>query len=403
LGVTFFIPSYKENGYLYTNLGFGYHKIKNLRRNIYLQGNSDISLTDLMAKNLNNRDIFENDLSDINAYDNIRLDWLSILGYDAYLINPLYDENGVHHGQWNSILGENEQVIPKYSATESTDIEEYNFTYSGNINDVFYFGTGISLQHFSYKIESAYSEFFQNHGDNFDLKNQLTTNGNGVNLKIGAIVRATKFLRFGLSFQTPTWYGLRNWHFGELEYSQNASAVSTPEADYTYQFGTPLKAQASVGFILGKKAAVNIDYQFSGKKYTLSDDYSRTDIDPNNDAKYTHAVKLGAEIRLGKYYKIRGGGAFFSAPVKQNAFKYFPNYTTRTDMEYFVPKNTYYGTCGFGYAQNSFSIDLAYAYQLQNQDFFAADIFRPTADFSGNSANIRSHSHNIILTFAMRY
>jgi hypothetical protein len=409
LAWVFNIPSNKESGYLATNLSFGYHKIKDFNRKIYMQSNSNsvVSLTDLMANSLNRDDrnmIFEDDLLNEGAYNDARLDWLSILGYDAFLVNPIY-ENEKHIGQWTSFLNNNENILPNYLATERGSIGEYNFTYSGNVNDLFYLGAGISYQTVMYNIDAVYSEFYPVHEDYFDLNNIFEAKGGGVNIKLGTLIRATNWLRLGLSFQTPTWYWLRDYHYANLKYSGNEKSVGTPEIDYIYTFSTPIKVQASVGFVLGKCVAINVDYQFSNKKYLLKDDYMKNyeSIDYNNDAKFTHIIKFGAEVRLGKYFKIRGGGAFITAPIEQDAFKYYPYYTTRTDTEYFVSKNSYYGTSGLGYAKNNISIDLAYAYYRQNHDFFAAENFRPTADFTGSGTKLKTHSHNIVATIAFRY
>ena len=399
----FNIPTYKTSGYLSTNLSFSYHKVKDFNRRVHLQSNSNsvVSLTDLMAGYLNRETgkIFEEDLINRNAYDDIRLDWISILGYDAYLIDPVYDENDEHTGKWVSILDPKEKILPAYRAIERGNISDYNFTYSGNVNDRVYFGAGISMQSVSYSISSVYSEDFPNNRDYFDLRNNFSTSGFGVNLKFGAIFRATDFMRIGLSFQTPTWYSMRDWHVADLKYSENRNEVSTPEADYWYQLSTPLKAQASVGFIIGGRAAINVDYQFSDKHYSMSDDFMNYKVDKNNDAKYLHTVKLGAELRLGNNFKVRGGGAFISAPINQDAKKIYLYPTTRTDLEYFITKNTCYGTFGIGYAKNGFSLDFAYVYQQQNQKFYAF----PTEGYDDLGAKLKTQRHHIVATMAFRY
>ena len=396
----FHIPTYKESGYMSSSLSLSYHKIKDFNRKIYLQSNSSsvVSLTDLMADFLEKNSVYESDF-EYDPYGNVNIGWLSVLGYESFLIDPIYNEDEQHTGKWTSILGRNETVLPAYEATERGNIGEYNFTYSGNVNDKIYFGAGLSMLNISREIHSIYSEEYIDYGDYFDLNNYFITKGYGVNLKLGAIVRATDFLRLGLSFQSPSWYWLKDWHTAKLEYFEvkNSYTGSTPEADYLYSFSSPVKVQASVGFTVGKRAAINLDYQFSGKKYSMSDDYGKFEVDADNYAKYLHTLKLGAELRLGECFKIRAGGAFISAPISQDAVKLLPYNTTRTDAEYFVSKNTYYGTCGIGYAKGGFCIDLAYAYQQQNQNFFAAE------NFENFGATLRTHKHNVIATVAFRY
>ena len=393
------ISTRKDSGYLSSSFGLSYHKIKDFKRKVYLQNNSNsiVSLTDLMAGFLTRPAgdfIYKDDLLSPNAYNDTRLGWLSVLGYGACLIYP--DENNATNGKWYSILDPDEIILPSYQATESGNISDYNLTYSGNVNNRVYFGIGLSMQSISYIIQSTYSEHYPNHDDYFNLNNYFMTTGFGANFKVGVIVRATDFMRLGFSLQTPTWYSMRDRFNADLKYSVN-DMVSTPDADYFYKFSLPLKAQASVGFIIAKKAAINIDYQFSDKQYSMSDAYGKFDIDHNKNAKYIHTVKLGAEVRLSDNFKIRAGGAFISAPINQNAAKLLPLNTTRTDFEYFVTKNTFYGTFGIGYAKNFFGIDLAYAYQQQNHNFFAAE------NFDNFGATLKTHNHNIVATVAFRY
>jgi hypothetical protein len=401
LSWVFNIPTYKESGYLSSNISFGYHKIKDFNRTTFIQNQSpmNVSLANYIADYSVGlpESAFDND-----AYNNDEIGWLSILGYETWLINP--DENASN--KWLPVLNNGEGVLPYYRSNESGYIGEYNFTYSGNVNDFVYFGAGISLQSLNYSKISTYYEEFEEGGD-FYLDNTFLTSGIGINFKLGAIVRPTKFLRLGLSFTTPSYYAMT-----DIQQSATLNSLifeeaeeSTPDAKTNYSFHSPLKLQASVGFILGKVSAINVDYQFSNqnKMHFLGNNYNHY-IDDNQDitnyAKAVHTVKAGVEFRLGDYVKLRGGFAYISAPVSENAQKNLPYNSTRTDAEYFAPKHSIYGSVGVGFAfKNNMALDFAYANGTQYQAFAP---FQATGR-NDNKANLKTSRNNFVATFALRY
>ncbi|MDR2684861.1 MAG: hypothetical protein LBB53_05730 [Prevotellaceae bacterium] len=414
LSWVFHIPSNKESGYLSSNLSFGYQKIKDFSRVTALQNNSrlSISISDYITGLTNG--LYESALESSNAYNNPEIGWLSILGYNAYLINPVKDENNKHNGKWTSALDNGEKISPSYTSKESGSISEYNFTYSGNINDIVYFGAGISLQSVSYLNISTYGETFEN-GGGLLLDNTFSTSGTGINLKFGAIVRPTNFLRLGLGIITPSYYTMTdNQQYGTLQskrFSDNNPPASVPENNKTYySFQSPLKMQASIGFVFGKISAVNFDYQFSNQnKMRFSGSYPDSYLYDNqyiNDfAKSVHTLKAGIEFRLGKAVKLRGGFAYISAPVKEEAQKLLPFNSTRTDTEYFANQNYIYGSAGVGFVLgNNISLDFAYACNTQNQTFtpFAVNT-KEIANYKDYQASLKTVKHNFVATFAVRY
>lgn len=103
-------------------------------------------------------------------------------------------------------------------------------------------------------------------------------------------------------------------------------------------YQTPLKFQASVGFIIGKSAIISFDYLLTDYKgYTrLKSEVNETDVfdngnvyeldnnDINTYALLGHTFKVGAEYCLSEEFSVRGGFAYQTASVGDNAVKLVP-------------------------------------------------------------------------------
>lgn len=399
------LPSGRETGYMASNFSFAYFKLKDFNRSVALKTRDySVSLTDFMASmtnGLSEQALQFDDGNNYNPYNNADIGWLSALGYQGYLIEP--DTTSSVPNSWNSLLKSGEKVSPKYQATESGNVANFNVSYSGNISDVVYFGTGVSIQTLDYLLTSHYGEDFET-GGNFDLGTLLKTDGIGVNFNFGLIYRPSSVLRFGASFQTPTYYGMSDKNYADIT-RENGYHTTSNEALTEYRFKTPFKFQLSAGAVVGTVAAFNVDYQYSALNKMRFGDYNNdafTDLysldnkDISNLAKATSTVKIGAEVHTAKHVKLRGGFAYATSPIAQKAVKPLIYNTVRTDTEYFTEQSQIFASCGVGFNWDELFLDLAYMYNRRNQTFmpFLAN---------GKSAQVASNYHNIVATLVWRY
>jgi hypothetical protein len=402
LSWVFHYDSYRESGYLSSNLSFGYQRIKDFNRNIVINNDNftSASISRFIADYTTENGLNDGQLANIDVYNDVNIGWLSILGYDAGLMDLVSGKTD----QWTSTLDNGEKVLSSYYAEERGSIDDYNFTYSGNVNDIVYFGTGISIQSISHTIDSHYYEDFEK-GGGLDLNNYIFTSGVGVNFKIGAIVRPVKFLRLGLGFTSPTYYAMTDKLSSSLSSAfVDYEKMKTPSDKYFYNYHSPLKFQASAGFIFGKTAAINLDYQFANNKgmnFSLSnkDYYSYANQDIRYFAKNVHTIKAGAEFRVAERIRLRGGFAYISSPLQKNIQKVLPLNSIRTDAETLITRNSFYGSAGVGFILGSnISLDLTYALLAQNQTFtpFATEL-------PEYKANLKNLQNNFLATFAVRY
>ena len=206
--------------------------------------------------------------------------------------------------------------------------------------------------------------------------------GSGFNFKAGVIIRPTDFFRVGLAFHSPTFYTIDQYSDQHMDFdgvngSRHETEISATSLSYDLQ--TPLKAQASLGFVIGKRAIIGLEYQFEDYSairisdcdgvYSYYDgerldrwtdhyvDFDKVDEKDriNEVLGVAHTIKLGAEVNVAKGFAVRLGTAFVTKPLTKEAGldQNFP-----TDYPVSFPQNTFYVTGGWGYRGESFFVDI---------------------------------------------
>ncbi len=387
------------------NFGFSYNKIKSFDREIGAYGASrNTSLTDYMA-DISSRGIGV----DPNTMDLKYDPWLSVLGFNSYLINDEYyllddniadipDNRGYNY---SSLLGINETVNNSLSLSERGSIDVYDFTIGTSINNVLNLGVSLSLTDIYYNLYSENSEDFSigtNAG--FDLRNWLTSEGNGVGVKVGLIYRPVNALRFGLSYHSPTWYSMTDVYTSEINHNVTQYVDLTANPDYKpgyypnnedmenyrqdYNFKTPDKWTLSAAAVLSNSLILSLDYEltnygsmkYSEKSGLVVSDEDSYDQNANSfiksDFKTSSTVRAGLEYRFTPQFLGRLGYAWMQNPYdttfKENANAVTVGATTAYRME----GDANYFTGGVGYRFNrNFYADLAVVYKTQDDDLYS--------------------------------
>jgi hypothetical protein len=342
-------------------------------------------------------------------YNDINIPWLSILAFEGYLINP--DEN--NSGLWKSVLFENEKVVPSYNVTVRGYMDEYSFGWSGNFSNRVFAGATLNIRTLSYLINSTYAETFGAGGrENLSLGNYMHTTGSGINLNIGAIVLPTNHLRLSFALQTPTMYDLFDYHNGTVSskilYDNGFQdyQLTTEDAKLSYMLIDPLKLNAGVAYLLGKKGLISAEYHFSDYSTSkLRDETGNAnpfDLE-NNDTKSmlttSHTVKLGVEFKPVDVFSVRAGFAHVTPGTKSETKKLLRLNTTRTDPEFFRYTGTNYFTAGIGYRQSYWYLDFAVMHKREGMEFepFVTD------NHEAKPAVINLNNTNILATVGFRF
>lgn len=373
-----------------------------------------------------------------NPYYDSSSDWLSILAYNAYMVNPV-GNNSTYQGLWDgSSSGD-----AMFTTRESGYVDEYNIDFGGNIMNTLYWGLGFGITDISYRQESYYDELIDNaqveNSSNsaltrgtaeYALSNWKRTTGNGFNFKVGLIFKPINELRFGIAVHTPTYYSLQSSYNGIIDYEyknaagqiQHSSYKSgtdysseTPYAYYDWSMHTPWKLMVGAAGVIGSSAIVSLDYERQayndmsakdGDGYSL--DYVNTDIKDTYQA--TNIIRLGLELRPTSSFSLRCGFNYETTDATDGAYNASqPVYTAGTNPAYTLTDNTYRITAGMGYRYHGFYADLAYVYSNRKSKWngfssVQADSGTGNYSFTGApTADLTDTNNHIVLSLGFKF
>ncbi len=393
--------------------GFSYERIKSFNRSGVMNGTSQFSsITDYMAGYTNG--IQESDLSTANSndpYNNTNVPWISELAYQSYLINP--NTSTTTPNQWNSLLGASEHVTPQYAFTENGYVDQYNLGYGVNINNFVYLGASMGFQDLSYSTSTNYLESFGN-GGSMNLQNQIYTSGSGFDVKIGAIVRPTNFLRLGISYHSPMFYSMTDNYYADINYNTQykGTAYTPSEGGYSkYKLQTPSVLTLGVAGIIGQKGLISFDYEYADySTMKLRDDnnsafaFNTENQDISNMMQGVSTYKIGGEYRITNSLALRLGYNYITPATKSNAVRNLPNNTVRTDPQYFLQGTTQNYTAGIGYNYKNWNFDVAYVLMDQKESFYPYnDTWIYSAANTVRPASLITKTNNFVMTVGVRF
>lgn len=347
----------------------GYNQIDNYRQNQSISVFNDrSSLTEFFADQANG--FSAADLNQSNSYAG--------LGYAAFLINE--DSPGV----WKpSVPGGN--IQQSLNTIETGRRNEWTLGIAGNFEDFLYMGISVALQDIKYSYEMSFVESDINNLHQVDVLpdstafQQLTfydyyqTKGNGINGKLGIILRPIDFFRFGISVETPTVLSLDDDYYatatGKFDgdpttYQMNDS--DNPEGTFSYRLTTPFKASAGAMVMLQKMGFITADLEFidySSARYS-GDNSPNTGFvdftDQNQSIRdlfdYGYNLRFGGEYRY-SVLRARLGFAQHGAVMKKDGLSYIDWDSGETLS---VRGNRRFYTGGFGIKADSYYLDFAY-------------------------------------------
>jgi hypothetical protein len=344
----------KSDGWISVNYGVTYNRINNFHDYNSFNGfNLRSSLLEAYVNQANG--LPESSLNSFGtalAWDTFLIDTISPLNYF-----PQIPFGGVNQTRIERATGR---------------MAETGFSFGGNYSNKFFVGASINFTNVYFNRETIYSEQVPTDSvlvvlNDWSQNEKLTIEGRGTNLKLGAIYRANDWLRFGLSFHTPTFFNLNDEYKIRMtanykDSSRTSLSSESPQNIINYRINTPSRLSGSVGFIFLQRGLFNIDYEFVNyKRGRLSSsiiDYSQENNNMMNNYKAASNIKLGSEFMLTSEIGVRAGYAFLGSPIITNSKN------NGSVQNYSV---------GIGYKTNSFFIDFAYQYAISKYDFFPYD------------------------------
>lgn len=425
----------------FLNFAFNYHKRVNFNRQFASKGGlNGNSLTWQMADMIDgaedgNGGLFyqsEDDFYGSNGLlnaDNPYMDrkyvgtpYLGAMGARTGLVDVKGDEDGniTDIYGWNGIDGE-------YYSRETGSVNEYDFNVSFNVRDRFYFGATLGVYDIDYLRYSSYGENMQRlngeYQGNFTLNNTYKTEGTGIDLKVGTIIRPFEYspFRFGLAIHTPILYNMSDRYTSVLvtnlalenstvSYTENLrDYLSGGQYVWDYRLITPWRFNVSVGTIVGGIMALDAEYEFENYSATKLQNAEGVELNGQSAVKETlkgvHSFRVGMETKVSSAFSVRAGYHFRSTPITSDAFKNIPvTDNTRTDAEYLNLKSRQAVSVGLGYRGRLVYADVAYKYDFYKGDFYAFD---GGLDQSGNlllsPTKVNNERHQLLFTIGVHF
>ncbi len=363
-------------------VGFGINRLKDFNNRIMIEGfNDKNSILDTYVE-------YSDGINPkyLNDFD-------TRLAFDTYLIDTIPGETNFQYLNAYEYIGGFHGSLQRKSIETKGSINEPLLSGGGNFNNKLYFGISLGFPYIRYKQNSTYSEKNQNEEkdiDEFYVNEWLETKGSGINIKVGAIFRATDWLRIGAAYHSPTWYNnMRDrWNSRMQAYYTNGDYFNerSPNGEFDYRIQTPMKAIGSIAVIFGKLGLLSFDYEYIDYSSAKLKSSQYSFFDENNTIKNNfdaaNNIRIGTEWRF-DLLSVRGGYANYGSPFKSGV--------NDGKMQAF--------SGGLGYREKFFFIDFAFIYSIRTEDYYLYN----SPSYQTEPVSNDYKSYNYLLTFGYRF
>jgi long-subunit fatty acid transport protein len=231
----------------------------------------------------------------------------------------------------------------------------------------------------------------------WNINDVLNVRATGINLKLGAIYQPVDFLRVGVAFHTPTFYGtvrdnfertvdVKKWDYTDsLLNTKIFNDKASFKNRFNYALTTPLRVMLNAAFFIKQRAFISAEYEFAD--YSMANMYSVSySFREENNAiqkKYggCHIARIGAEYNINQVFAVRAGYNYISSPYKDKI----------------NDGSQHYVSAGFGFRTKYFYSDFAYTVTTSKEKYWMYD------PMYVNEANNKYNAHRILLTVGVKF
>jgi hypothetical protein len=299
------------------NVGIGMNRLANYSNSYYYEGNADGSIMNTFfaeAVAAFSKGGNENNLDGFGAG----------LAWDA---NAIYTQDGTlsydFAGNPQANIGR-EQIV-----NTSGRSSEMVVSFGGNLEDKLMVGGTIGIPFVKFRQDADYNERDKTNAieffDALNYNDYLSTEGVGINAKLGINYWVSQAFRVGAAVHSPTYMRMTDRFSTSFSYdytdgsgSIDGEAQLSPDGTSDYRLRTPWRAIGSAALVADKMGFLSADIEFvdySASAYNFTADVASTDNQAyertvNNDIqrtfKQTMNVRVGAELAKNKF-RLRGG------------------------------------------------------------------------------------------------
>lgn len=231
----------------------------------------------------------------------------AFLGFQAGIIDPNPDDETettyVSNANYNELSQDFRQTVSgqnsKFTVNGATQYGEH-----------LSFGASLNFHNVLFDRLNRYQEEYSDTNSDvtrLTLENLLQTEGTGFSFGLGAIGKLNDFIRFGASYQSPTWYRLTDNFTQRINSNyrnRNTEVDRSPFLGtniFDYQIKTPGKLTGSVAAVFGQNGILSFDYGYQ--------DFSNAELRPTSDSFFAGENAFISE-RLGAVSSLRVGGEY---------------------------------------------------------------------------------------------
>ena len=434
IGLVVPFPVHSSNILTSVNFGFQYQRRNNFYKNLTLSrvlqnGISQLGQAAAMAEGMAQEEIGGD--KNYNPFGNSNVGWLPLAAVKMQLMKEGND--GVYsYGYLQDVDGFAlpSQAQSAFSSVEEGGIDQTDFSFSFNFNDRFYLGATIGYYYVDYTKNTFYREAFDDPGLGelgYNLYSDNWIHGDGVDFKLGAIVRPIEesSFRIGFAVHTPVFYRLTLTtgfdadavyedvdletgdrfavgYNGENVVSSYDNMNGYP-IDQDFRLRTPWLFNVSLGYTIGTNIALGAEYEYEdygscnlkgpdGSNYL----FGNSEID--SQLKGVHTLRLGGEYKIMPEVALRLGYNYSSSAYGEGSYKIHASNSINTDTEYTNREALHQLTAGIGVRLTSnVYMDLAYKYLTQQGDFYAFD------HVSLDPVSLSEQRHSFLATLGYRF
>lgn len=367
----------KQRGMIYSNVMLSANRLANFNREIVAKG-TGLGMVPSICALTNGLD--ETYLQN-KPWNDTEIGWLSILGYETYIINPQVDSLAtdiINQYQWTPAVDFTEGSL---SVSEVGYYDQYTLSWAGNISNQWYVGLSVNIPTLSYTKRTSHYE--TDRFQSAELKSMYHLSGVGVSGTIGLIYRPIQALRVGASFHTPTMMSLSIQTEGDM-YStvegKKYEALTPASGVVSSEMVSPLRTSVSVAGQIGNRGLIAVQY-----------DYAHS-----SEMEDVHTLRIGAEAQATRGLFLNAGYVYESSFMKNDPVWMLGYNEIRTDMDYRYTQSSQYLSAGVGYRSDAVVAQLAYQYRWQTVHQYASEMQLLPIE-------VGTQTHSIVATLAWRF
>lgn len=365
----------KQKGLIYSNLMFTMNRIHNYNRDLQVSGRNTGMLPTICTKT---NGLPEGNLVNL-PWDDKEIGWLSILGYEGYLINPADND------MWEPALKFTDGEL---KINENGSSDQYTLSWAGNINNQWYIGASLNIPTINYTKYVSLVE--SDRKNSAELKSMFHISGVGVSASLGLLARPVEWLRIGASVQTPTELTLSQQTEGDMYSTVNGT---------TYEVLTPASGSISTTYVSPMRTSISIAGQWKNiGMLALQYDYAHTfkdkeaNVSPMQDI---HTLKAGLEVHMNNSLFLNAGYVYESSFSKEDPVVALNYNSIRTDTDYRFTQSSQYASLGISYRSHFLVAQVAYQFGWQEINQYATE-------HQADAFKLNTNTHRIVCTLAWR-